>query len=133
MTDVTKRYLVPKGEEEENDEKEGRNLDPLCGLSLSVSVSLSLYREGNYPTLLSSVLSLSLSLSRAMPEWLLLVQAGAATCSKGFVKCFPRVPLALRLYCSCHAAQGDKGNFQKNTLQNLWNKLPPQTVRSMRN
>ena len=131
MTDVTKRYLVPKGEEEEDDEKEGRNLDPLCGLSLSVSVSLSLSIVRAI-TQLSSPL-FSLSLSRAMPEWLLLVQAGAATCSKGFVKCFPRVPLALRLYCSCHAAQGDKGNFQKNTLQNLWNKLPPQTVRSMRN
>ena len=76
MTDVTKRYLVPKGEEEEDDEKEGRNLDPLCGLSLSVSVSLSLYREGNYPTLLSSVLSLSLSLSLSCHARVVVVGTG---------------------------------------------------------
>ena len=37
---------------------------------------------------------------------------GAATCSEGFVNCFLRVPQAVGLYCSCHAAQASKGNFQ---------------------
>ena len=32
---------------------------------------------------------------------------------KCFVKCFLRVPQAVELYCSCHAAQANKGNFQK--------------------
>ena len=43
----------------------------------------------------------------------LLLQSGAETCSVGFVKCFLRVPQAVGLYCSCHAAQAIKGNFQK--------------------
>ena len=51
------------------------------------------------------------------------VQSGAATCSDGFRKCFLRVPQADGLYCSCHAAQARKENFQ-----NLWNKLPPKAV-----
>ena len=34
-------------------------------------------------------------------------------CKKGFVKYCPRVPQAVGLYCSCHAAQASKGNFQK--------------------
>ena len=38
---------------------------------------------------------------------------GAATCSKGFVNSFLRVPQAVGLYCSCHAAQASKGNFKK--------------------
>ena len=41
------------------------------------------------------------------------LQSGAATCSEGFVKCYLRVPQAVGLYCSCHAAQASKGNFQK--------------------
>ena len=47
------------------------------------------------------------------------LHSGAATCRKGFVKCFLRVPQAVRLYCSCHAAQASKVNFQitKHFLQ----------------
>ena len=41
------------------------------------------------------------------------LQSGAATSSKGFVTCFPRVPQAVGLYCSWHAAQARKGYFQK--------------------
>ena len=33
-----------------------------------------------------------------------IVQSGAAGCEKGFVKCFPRVPQAAGLCCSCRAA-----------------------------
>ena len=36
---------------------------------------------------------------------------GAATCSEGFVNVFLRVPQAVGLYCSCHAAQASRGNF----------------------
>ena len=39
------------------------------------------------------------------------VLGAAATCSEGFVNCFLRVPQAVGLYCSCHAAQASKGNF----------------------
>ena len=46
------------------------------------------------------------------------VPDGAATCSEGFVLFFLRVPQAVGLYCSCHAAQASKGNFH-NTYQNL--------------
>ena len=35
------------------------------------------------------------------------------TCSEGFVNCFLRVPQAVGLYCSCHAAQASKGNYWK--------------------
>ena len=41
------------------------------------------------------------------------IPGGAATCSKGFVHFFLRVPQAVGLYCSCHAAQASKGNFYK--------------------
>ena len=41
------------------------------------------------------------------------VQSGAGACSGGFVTCFLRVSQAVGLYCSCHAAQESKGNFQK--------------------
>ena len=41
------------------------------------------------------------------------MQSGASGCEKSVVKCFPRVPRALGLYCSCRAAQVSKGNFQK--------------------
>ena len=40
-----------------------------------------------------------------------LLEDGAATFSEVFVKCFLRVPQAVWLYCSCHAAQASKGNF----------------------
>ena len=45
---------------------------------------------------------------------------GADTCSKGFVNCFLRVPQAVGLYGSCHAAQASKGNFK--------NDKPPKSV-----
>ena len=41
------------------------------------------------------------------------IPGGAGTCSEGFVKCFLRIPQAVGLHCSCHAAQASKGNFQK--------------------
>ena len=41
------------------------------------------------------------------------VPGGAATCSEGLVYFFLRVPQAVGLYCSCHAAQASKGNFKK--------------------
>ena len=44
---------------------------------------------------------------------ILRIPSGVATCSKGFVKYFLRVPQAVGLYCSCHAAQESKGNLQK--------------------
>ena len=34
-------------------------------------------------------------------------------CSEGLVYFFLRVPQAVGLYCSCHAAQASKGNFKK--------------------
>ena len=39
------------------------------------------------------------------------LQSGAASCSEGFVNGFLRVPLAVGVYCSSHAAQENKGNF----------------------
>ena len=39
------------------------------------------------------------------------VPGDAATCSEGFVYFFFRVPQAVGLYCSCHAAQASKGNL----------------------
>ena len=56
------------------------------------------------------------------------IQSGAATCSEGFVTWLLRVPQAVGPYFSCHAAQSSEGNFQKNRLQNLRNKLSPKTV-----
>ena len=41
------------------------------------------------------------------------IHSGAATCKNFFEKCFLRVPPAVGLYCSCHAAQASKGNLQK--------------------
>ena len=41
------------------------------------------------------------------------VHSGAATRRQGFVKCFLKVPQAVGLYCSCHAAQASKANLQK--------------------
>ena len=41
------------------------------------------------------------------------VLGGAATYSEGFVNCFLRVPQAVGLYISCHAAQSSKGNLNK--------------------
>ena len=38
---------------------------------------------------------------------------GAATCFEGFVNFFFESSQAVGLYCSCHAAQASKGNFQK--------------------
>ena len=46
-------------------------------------------------------------------EYVISVLGGAATCSEGFVNYFLRVPQAVVLYCSCHAAQLSKGNCQK--------------------
>ena len=40
-------------------------------------------------------------------------QSGASGCEKGLIKCFLRVPQAVRVYCSCHAAQASEGNFLK--------------------
>ena len=51
------------------------------------------------------------------------LQSGASGCEKSFVKCFLRVPQAVGLYCSCHADQGRKGNFQKTfykTFFTIW-------------
>ena len=39
------------------------------------------------------------------------IQSGAATCTESFAKCFLRVPQAVGLYCSCHAAQASEANF----------------------
>ena len=61
-----------------------------------------------------------------------LVPVGAATCSEGFVYFFLKVPQAVGLYCSCHAAQASKGNFKKKILQNLRNKWPPHPVEDCR-
>ena len=57
------------------------------------------------------------------------IQCGAATCSEGFVKCFPRVPQAIGLYSSCQRKQWE---FSENILQNLWNKLPPPQTEQLR-
>ena len=57
------------------------------------------------------------------------IQSGAATCSEGFATWLLRVPQAVGPYFSCHAAQSSEGNFQKNRLQNLRNKLSPKTVK----
>ena len=57
------------------------------------------------------------------------VLGGAATCSKGFVNCFLRVPQAVGQYCTalpcCPSKQGE---FLENILQNLRNKWPPHPV-----
>ena len=52
----------------------------------------------------------------------LSVQGYSSGHGKGFVKCFLRVPQAVGLYCSRHAAQASKGNFQKT-----FNKTFPMT------
>ena len=54
------------------------------------------------------------------------IHSGAATCRRGFVTCFLRVPQAVGLFCSCNAARASKGNLQKT--ESLFYKLPPQTV-----
>jgi len=57
------------------------------------------------------------------------VLGGAATCFKGFVNCFLRVPQAVGLYCGCHAAQSSKQEeLLENMLQNLQNKWLPHPV-----
>ena len=43
----------------------------------------------------------------------MIVPGGAATCSEGFVIYFLKVPQAVGLYFSYHAAQASKGNFLK--------------------
>ena len=47
------------------------------------------------------------------------IQGAAAGCVQGFKKCFPRVPQAVGLYCSCCAAQASRGNFQKTLSKTL--------------
>ena len=47
----------------------------------------------------------------------LSLQPGAVSCRRGFVLCFLRVPQAVRLYCSCHAAQASTGNLQKKNYK----------------
>ena len=41
------------------------------------------------------------------------LKSGAATCSKGFEKCFLRAPQGVGLPCSYHSALANKENFQK--------------------
>ena len=52
------------------------------------------------------------------------IQSGAATCSEGFVTCFPGCWAVLQLPC-CPIKQGELSEYKE---QNLRNKLPPQTV-----
>ena len=42
-----------------------------------------------------------------------MYQLGRPLVLRSFFKCFLRVPQAVGLYCSCHAALSSKGNFQK--------------------
>ena len=42
-----------------------------------------------------------------------IYQVGRPLVRRGFVRCFLRVPQAVGLYCSCHAAPANKGNFHK--------------------
>ena len=56
-------------------------------------------------------------------------QVGRPLVPRGFVKCFPRVPPAVGLYCSCHAAPSIKqGELSENILQNLRNTWLPHLV-----
>ena len=48
-----------------------------------------------------------------------ILQSESPTCSEGFEKCFLRVPHAVGLYCSCHAAQASKGIIQITYDKNL--------------
>ena len=41
------------------------------------------------------------------------LQSGAAGRVKGLVTCFLRVPLAVWLNCSCHAAQAEQGEISE--------------------
>ena len=59
------------------------------------------------------------------------VQSGAATCWKGFVICFLKVsPCLLWQHGSCSTAQ-QPGELSENVLQNLSNKLLPQSEYSV--
>ena len=53
------------------------------------------------------------------------LQSGAAGCGKGCVTCFLRVPQAVRLNCSCHAAQASKGNFHKTCYKTFYSTAAP--------
>ena len=47
------------------------------------------------------------------------LHSGAATCRKGFVKCFLRVPQAVGQHCSCHATQECNGDLQKTYIKTV--------------
>ena len=56
------------------------------------------------------------------------VQSGEATCSESFVNCF-YLKFPRPLGCTAAAMLPSKQReLSENILQNLWNKLPPQTV-----
>ena len=46
-------------------------------------------------------------------------------CGKCFVTCFLRVPHAVGLNCSCHAAQASKGNLQKTCYKTFYRTYSP--------
>ena len=50
---------------------------------------------------------------------------GAAGWGKGFVTCFLRVPRAVELTCSCHAAPASRGNFQKTCYKTFYSTCRP--------
>ena len=45
--------------------------------------------------------------------------------SEGFVKYFLRAPRDVGMYCSCHAAQASKGNWQKTYYKTCWTSCRP--------
>ena len=53
------------------------------------------------------------------------IQSGAAGWGKGFLTCFLKVPQAIGLNCSCHAAQASKGNFQKRCYETFYTTCGP--------
>ena len=66
---------------------------------------------------------------KGISEYKLSIQGYSSGHGKGFV-CFLRVPQAVGLYCSCHATQASKGNFQKKIYKTFFHDLMNKPLQS---
>ena len=96
------------------------------------NISRNTSDDEKYRKLIRSLATKYASLRDCRGRWIkvsdIIIQSGVAGWVKGFVTYLLRVPEAVGLNCSCHAAQASKqGELPENMLQNLLLNLPPQT------